>query len=54
MTIENIWLSISMKVWEGGRIEFTASGSAIGLATDWAMGPGDTKVHEVDIELSMI
>ena len=39
MTVEII--SISTKVWDQAGIELATPGSAVGLATDCATGPGD-------------
>ena len=49
MTVEIISRSISMKVWDRARIILTIPNSAVGLATDRAMGPGPIltmKLHD--------
>ena len=40
MIVEIISRSISTKVWDLVRIKLMIPGSALGLATDCAMGPG--------------
>ena len=41
MTIENMLLSNSTKVWDQVRIKLGASGSTIRLTTDCPLGPGN-------------
>ena len=41
-TVEIISWSISIKVWDRVRIELSIPGSAVGLATDCTMGPGQS------------
>ena len=40
MTVEIISLSVSTKVWDRAVIELETPGSAVGLATEGATGPG--------------
>ena len=47
MTIEIISRSTSTKVSDRATIELTISGSAVGLATDCAMGPGVVFLSEM-------
>ena len=45
MTVENISLTISTKVWDRATIEVMTPGSAIGLTPHCAMRPGHIAVY---------
>ena len=59
MTVENISLSISMKVWDKSGIKLMIPGSTISLATDCPMGPSDKplvvyKFWQCDVMMAVI
>ena len=49
MTIENITLSNSTKVWDQARIKLEASGSTIRLTSDCPLGPGNICISCKDL-----